>query len=649
MKQQQVRIEPRDRIRRAVFVTGLFLLGSIIGRLCWNHIKLPFSNPWNIRGPLTELKINPNDSYLRCIIFILIPSVLLWLAYWFSLRLGRGGWIAGERNSSHEATGLADTLKSEPSQRKTSPAVLLLALMVLGSALASLYVPTDIATDGFDSYHEGESLGPAALCMQGQVPYRDYVVSHGAFQDPLRSVLAFKLFGRSIASTRVVASGIKVVQFALMACVIALLFMPNTRSMLSALIIFLSLNFIPLDDQHAVRPHTLTFATQRDVTLYLFLPAMILLYRLVRKNAASWWKVSAAAFAAGFTAFAALIYSVDRGTYLSMAYVLLLPVLYVTYVRGRANRLHFLLSSVGGVSFAVLLLGSVIGWDLVSFVHWTFLYFPRYSDLVSGLVYPIDNPLCWGMVVLLAASGYWITLRFIRLFHRDRMLLHAARSFIDGYFEEALLLLLAILFFKSATGRSDWAHLAINSNLPYLLALVVCFKRYASRLSSSWFAGAYAIVLVGVVVVGFAWGVASLSSGEVLKANFPIGVRDSEYVPETYTKTGEFIEGNLRADETFYTLTSEGVWYYLIKRRSPTRFPVVSAAIPDFTHRQITRELSKNNCKIILVTNSYWACAIDGFPASVRYPILIKFIAENYVPYKQIGDNALWIRKDAAH
>ncbi len=49
-------------------------------------------------------------------------------------------------------------------------------------------------------------MGFAISYMEGLIPYKDYIFVHGTIQDPLRSVIAFRLFGQSIGSVRTLES-----------------------------------------------------------------------------------------------------------------------------------------------------------------------------------------------------------------------------------------------------------------------------------------------------------------------------------------------------------------------------------------------------------------------------------------------------------
>ncbi len=55
-----------------------------------------------------------------------------------------------------------------------------------------------------DWLHEGERLGTAQIVLDGGLPFRDAFLVHGLFPDVVRPLLAFQLFGESLAADRLV-------------------------------------------------------------------------------------------------------------------------------------------------------------------------------------------------------------------------------------------------------------------------------------------------------------------------------------------------------------------------------------------------------------------------------------------------------------
>ncbi len=148
-----------------------------------------------------------------------------------------------------------------------------------------------------------------------------------------------------------------------------------------------------------------------------------------------------------------------------------------------------------------------------------------------------------------------------------------------------------------------------------------------------------------MVTLIFSFGIYHIYSGGLIRENFPLGVKDSEIIPDNYKATILFLKNNLAPDESFFTMTAEASWYYFIDRPSPSRFPVIIFAIPYFYQNEVVKDLEKNNVKFVLYRNSHWASRFDGFPNEERLPLIAKYIRNNFIFYRKIDDNEIWIRK----
>lgn len=620
-----------------VLLCALFAAGIVLGLVCWGMIELPFRNPFDVHGPLTAQRYNPKNNIARFACFSLWPVVLLWAGYLLSrLRFPSLG-------AAWSARSLDDPNSGGLSRKKMLLTILGLVLL---SVFASLNIPTDISTGPFDPFHEGEPLGTAALWMRGEVPYRDFIMSHGPFQDPLRCMLAFSLMGRSIGATRCMHSALKVLEFVLLALLVAQLFRAKPLWSFSVLIAFLWLNFYSVTDACARWLGTLAFMIQRDLLTLAFLIVVIAMQRQLKFGVEKPGGFTVAAFAAGFIPFATFAYTLDRGILLTVAYVVLSLVLYVAYAHTSRLRRRYIASSVIGMACGVLLLSASVQWNLWGYVQFSLLTLPGYWDLLFGLEYPIYTPVFLAVTTLAAANLYWMMLRFIRLHEAEnRNAARAAKRLVDESFEEIALLVCSLLLFTSALGRADWPHLSIGANLTYLLSIIIIFKHYAPGLVSERRRTIYAYSLAAIVLIGVFIGVNRIRAWNLIGQNFPLRVTDAELVPEKYKAAARFLTDNLRKDETFYTLTSEGIWYYLVDKPCPTRFPVVVLAAPNFLQKQVVRDLDRKNVKFIITWDGYWSNCVDDIDMETRFPIILSYILRHYRRYKQVEGNEIWIKR----
>jgi hypothetical protein len=185
--------------------------------------------------------------------------------------------------------------------------------------LIGLNHPTYHAWGPFDFFHEGESLTAAQDYLAGRIPYKDSTSVHGVIQDPLRSVAAFAIFGRSIGSARAFESAIKILSFVLLSIVLMMI-MGNPILVAASLI---GLGYLDLLSRTAFPGRVpLYILLPRDGVSLLFLLCLVCLAKRFSTGAKSqgFFLLTSALFS--FLPVFALGYSFDRGLFLTIAYVI---------------------------------------------------------------------------------------------------------------------------------------------------------------------------------------------------------------------------------------------------------------------------------------------------------------------------------------
>ncbi len=354
---------PRLRFARLLPLV-LFAGGGGLGLFFWRRVSLPFENPLGIRSPMAAAGLNPNNDLSRFGLLIGLQVAILFAGYLICPRRLRAvcfGTASRRADSSDRAIG------------RPVGFVILLAIAAALSGIFSLGLTTFTAGDPqLDTFHEGESLGPASLFLRGQVPYRDILLTHGPFQDPLRSVLAFRLFGRSIGAQRTVQSLLKVLEFALLGVLVVVLLPGDALAAMLTLAVMLALYVSPVTNGSGQHLGCLAQHLQRDVTTYLFVIAILALYRQRRAGRAG----LLAAWTVPFVAVGAFAYSADCGARLTLACLVLEGTIIAVYP-GRAW-LAAAAFSLLGLGCGGALLGWSIQWYWADWARCTFLELPRF-------------------------------------------------------------------------------------------------------------------------------------------------------------------------------------------------------------------------------------------------------------------------------
>lgn len=631
-------VETRKKILKCIVLYIVFLAGILVGLFLWERIALPFENPWGIVGELASIQYNPSNDPLRFIVLISLPSALLLAIYLVnSKRLNDLCFKVG-----NNAGSVDHTVSLSPAKR-----TILAVSLVIVAILVGVAVTTFGSSGSFDTFHEGETLGPAISSMEGKTPYRDFLFWHGIFQDPLRSVIAFNLFGKSIGAVRTFDSILKILQIILFAFFLRKIYGGNyllVALTFIALIIFYNLiSFLHI-------PYLKQIAS-RDIITFCFLLAMPFPQGFINNsnNVTSGLKrLFITNFLFSFIAIASFSYSIDRGFFLCATFLILSPIIYISFFRKHSFQGYYLVSSLLGLISGLLVLGFLLQGSFSEFLEFTFLIVPRYKDLLDGKVYPINTLPGLACVTLIAVNTYWVALKFLQTLQlNDKKVMPSITAFLETYLIEFCLLLLSTFMFRSALGRSGVGRVVYYSYLPYILFVFIVIKHYTNELLQRpgyRVICSYGTVLIMILFSSFC--VYRIYSWNLISHNFPFMVKDSQFIPNHYKATIAFLKNNLRSDDDFFTMTSEGCWYYFIDKACPTRFPVVGFAATDFYQHEIVEDLKKSRVKFILYRNSNWTNTIFGFTAEARLPVIIDYIKQHYTFFKKIDDNELWIKAE---
>jgi hypothetical protein len=532
--------------------------------------------------------------------------------------------------------------------------------------LFALNLPTYHAFGRFDPFHEGESLGAALSAMDHQVPYRDYFFFHGVFQDPLRSALAFKWFGRSIGAARTLESLIKIGTWILLSLFLARVFRANRPFAYLALIstAVLSVPFLfDVGVEPFIVPHSpeniigvfqrweswfsgfhWIILSGRDLLTAAFLLSFLPI--LGQANEGPPVKRPLAFFLCVlcFTGIPllALGHSVDRGIYLTAASLLFSVWFFFSCFNRPGSRGVFLGGVLSGWACGALLLGLALQWNYGGFMDFVFGVLPRYKMMTDGLPYPIREPRFAFVMILLAFYFFRLTLDLLRSSPRKNgSLAERLRIFLLERGTQTLLLLLAVFCFRNVLERPVEDHLAYSSIWLYLLVLLDLFHSFGDRLnerSLKMIGGLIGAVLIGLCL----YRLAAFGQWE---RNFPLKRDDASFLSEDRKQVVAFMRKELREGEPFFALTNDPSWYYLLDRPSPTPYPCLWVAAPMDFQRKVVESLERKKIRLILYKNSGWESSIDDIPDTQRFPAVTRYIREHYVPYKKIADQEIWKRK----
>lgn len=630
-------------IKRIINNPYLYIfISSYIGVwLLWDRLRLPGAAPSGVVSALAQQGYSPSDNLLRFLAAIFVPAASCFV-YWL---------LWHDKKISNMVFG-------KPSKIIKATVVLVCVLLALAMGVVQNSTnPAHNQPDQYggpysyamlDTFHEGETLGSAVSYQNPSMkPYRDFIIVHGVFQDPLRSVIAFDLFGRSIGSVRTFTTILVMITVLAYYVLLLILFrgsvIKSSIGLVALAVLMLPENVMPIISTHFVGVQ-LPF---RDMATILFLGLAVASLRFNHKMRARY--VNLVGGLIGFIVFAGFANSIDRALYILALSVVWLVLLFVVAGKKVVKKMmpYFILGSAAGI----VILGLALKWAYSDFISYLFTIM-RDKEYLDGIVFVQPNMARSALLLItgisIATAGYMILRGLPKKATNDllsknglRAVMHQIKTFASLYPVEILLFVTGLFFLRSAIGRADVGHFAYSVQWLYLFVLYVVLEHTnLSRRSP------LAFKYVGLIMlfVIFSWYSAAVKSIDISRDTFPLGVKDSSFVRKDYTETAAFLRQNLHGSETFLTLTSEGSWYYLVNKPSPSRYFVAWYAFLQPQRNELANTIKQDADIKYIITNNNWTSNFDYIPNPERFPRAYRELQLHYRPIKGIGQQTIWER-----
>ena len=269
---------------------------------------------------------------------------------------------------------------------------------------------------------------------------------------------------------------------------------------------------------------------------------------------------------------------------------------------------------------------------------------PSFKELIDAFEYQFSGRNLIP-VFIFSALIFWLGARFLTAISNKNIFFgERIRIFIRTYYLELFLLFLSLAFFKGALGRCDIGHILYVSGPLFVLLIYVLIKNNIGlkKDNDSLF---FLITSLIFLVVAVSMIYKHDPSDE--KENwwkFSTKIKDEQLIPSNEKNTISFLKNNLKKDEYFYTMTSEGTWYYFVNKPCPIRINETILLTPNFFQKGAIEQLKEKGSKVkyIIYRSNLWTNNFDFVPNEKRYPYLTEYIHENYQFLKMIDDQEIW-------
>jgi len=616
--------------------------------LMWNAIKLPTHVPTGIISSLPEIGYNPANNILRFLLAILVPPLACLIVWMVINKKPKKLWDVYQRLHWIRITITVAVV--------TASVLLCVAIGIVQNSTNPANNPADTYGGPYsyaliDTFHEGETLGPAISYEQPNLaPYRDFVIVHGVFQDALRTVIAFKVFGTSIGAARAFAAILGIIAILAYYALLLVLFRGNIFKSAIALFV-IALLMLPGGTLPIIGNYIYgVLFPFRDIATILFLITAIIGYRLIPKNHKK--KLAAASLIIGFIVIAGFANSIDRAIFIAALSVVWLILAFIISAPKSFFKGIFLPYIVGAI-IGIPVLGLALKWAFSDFISYL-LTISKYKEYLDGVIFTRPNiPIT---IILLITAGIITAFGAVLINTLGKSApkraslkarLHTVRlrlvPLVQKHFITILLAATGLIFLRSAIGRSDPSHWVYSIQWLYLLLTYVGITYfYYIFKNKQKVINVIAVVLLGCCLIFYAFNVKTID----VKANtFPINIPDSDFMRPDYIQTADYLKQNLTGNESFVTLTSEGSWYYFVGKPSPIQYPIIWYAFTAPQREAIASQLDKGTNIKYVVTNNNWTTDFDYVPNPIRFPEVYAVFNKDYVPYIGFGQQTIWIRK----
>jgi hypothetical protein len=496
-----------------------------------------------------------------------------------------------------------------------------------------------------DTFHEGEFLGLLPNFTQLKQPFLQTFFIHGFGLDVLPSLLAHHLAtaNNTIALTRFLYMCETLVTclgcfWILWELVRSLQFKQNNvRIFCVSVLLFCIFESFIFSISGGGRD-TL-FLVQFALTLRFF---RLTIFERQLNN----FQTLLPALLVGFLVPIGFLHTYDRAAYFVLVY---LVTLWVALFCDRTIRKRWIGGSIAGLLLSLTLIVSILGTEQVAAIVSQVSYWSKYGKYVAFIpLLPFEitsiSFLDWFPILIQASVLAYLVFDF----YSDRF----SRAFWQ---RNALLIILV-------SGAIAYMRILIDRSLPgigtfggfigaFLLAYLL-LKLYRNVSQENFFSEILisnlkilSILLLCMGIIGEPGFNIFYSSHQLIKLYRSLSVPDSQLILPDYQAAVQTLQPEVQNQSCFYTLTSEGIWYYLFKKPSCSQLNYLYYVRPSATQNAVIRDLEATQPNIILFSNALWSNGIDGIPITDSASLVYQYILEHYQPSQLIASHWFWKKR----
>jgi hypothetical protein len=588
-----------------------------------NSIKIPLGE--NTKGVISLASIeniSPYTDYLKYIILLLTPPLIATLV----LNLNQKPLRIILRVINHRYIWIGIS-----------------SILLLTWLINTPFNQFRINSTLIDSFHEGEFLGFLPNFLQLKQPFINTVLIHGYGVDVLPSWLAKNLATQNhgIALTRLFVNLENVIT-----CVgyfwilwelinLAEINKNKLKIFLISCIIFCVFDgiFYKFDGRRGT-----SFIIQLALTLRFFRIAK------TQPKQAQWLSVLI-----GASIPSSFFYIYDRAIYFIAVY---LCASILSLFLDKKTTIIWLRGTLIGIISVTIISIIFLGFEQINAIISQVLYWGKYGRYISFIPLP-------PLELSSTSQTFWLSMFFqsgvlvylILDFKNQELKL---RPFVQKNTLIILLLIPASVYMRITLDRSDIGHAYHGALITTFLVIYLIYLVYKheiepqlSQLNITPIQQSLTVLLLIVIILsepGF-----NLVRGMEKITQLPdaLSTPNQELLKPDYLEAWNTLKPEIEQQSCFFTLTSEGLWYYLFDKPSCSKYSYVLYAKPTVAQQEVIQELNETKPDILLLTNEMWyQNPWDEILKSESASLIYQNVLTTYRPYKTVQSHWFWKRNN---
>lgn len=592
------------------------LISMLIGVLLWDNILFNYSNPNNVSGYYSELKISPYNNVFRFIFFISLPILTYAILYKFLYKQKFNNFLLIFKNNF-------------PINEKNNLLTFFLIIFFIISIIH--FFSADFVLSKVDYLHEGLSLSSGYNSKVTGLFWSGSYISNSLFSEFLSTKISwFILQNETIGSLRAFHMFLRLVTELTLIYFIYLICKLFNYEKNNEIIFFVILSSLSL---YFNRELTEIFypARYRDIPIILL---FIFSFNLINKNNPNKFNC----FIIGLLSCFSILWSFDRGIYLNAAILFIAIALLFKKKKFEIGILS--LGIIVGWLFFYILFGNVEIKDFLANAYDV----TRDAELFLGLEYPKPFDFDFNQhaargtrsLIIIIINGIFITHLLLK---SDQKIPNSSKLFLFFIF------IVSFINYKSGITRSDSYHMkqAIFFNNVLLFTFVLNFfinqlnafeklnlKKYYTY-----------ILFIFLILLNFKnINYTNLVNYKDRFINY-ISKSDDVFFSDEYITLKNELNKNYDLN-CIQLFSYDAVLPFLLKKKFCTKFNYFLISSSDSVQDKFINELKIKNPKYIIFNKNY--TFIGLMPVEIKFQNAFEYINQNYIVENEILNWVIYSR-----